>query len=72
MRKNSHITVNDLARQLDDVRTKMLDAKKLINEQMRAEKLQSEKLASETQGSETELFKREVKDARPLAIDEKK
>ena len=72
MRKKSHITVNDLARQLDDVRTKMLEAKKLINEQIRAEKLQSEKLASETQGSETELFKREVKDARPLAIDEKK
>lgn len=71
MRKKINIPNNVLATQLDDVRVKILTAKKIEAEKS-IEKLQDESFAFENLDSETNLFQQAVKGTRPLSTDDKK
>ena len=73
MHKKNLINSNELARQLDVARKKILADKKIAAELLLAKALVA-KLTLENDGElegGTALFKKAMKDARPLALDEK-
>lgn len=68
MRKKSGIFSNGLANQLDDVRAKIREVKQQEAEKARVAQQLATQLLAESLNSETALFKKAVKDARPLNI----